>query len=233
MKYFHVSLPVLTALAAYLTVGAGEASATTRLISGSCDLAAERAATTSTVPLEVLRSISLVETGRSVSGEMQSWPWTINYDGKGYWFESSRQAIDFGDGLLAKGITNFDVGCFQVNLRWHPNAFESLADAFDPSENASYAASYLLELLNLHGEWPKAVSSYHSRAEAKGYAYLKKVQTALDLIREVEPLEGMAAEYEPESARNNYPLLFTASPPLGPSLFSSTFENRPLFELVR
>jgi hypothetical protein len=41
----------------------------------------------------------------------------------------------------AAGSQSIDVGCFQVNLYYHPTAFVSLAEGFDPAANARYAAA--------------------------------------------------------------------------------------------
>lgn len=44
---------------------------------------------------------------------------------------------------IGQGAGNLDIGCFQLNYRWHGAAFASLADMFDPDRNATYAADYL------------------------------------------------------------------------------------------
>jgi hypothetical protein len=46
----------------------------------------------------------------------------------------------------AAGITSLDVGCLQVNLAQHPDAFSTLAAAFDPVANADYGAAFLTSL---------------------------------------------------------------------------------------
>ena len=48
--------------------------------------------------------------------------------------------------LQRRGVRNIDVGCMQVNLRYHPKAFKSLGQAFDPRANAAYAAGFLRKL---------------------------------------------------------------------------------------
>ena len=52
-----------------------------------CSQAAAYAAQETGVPVSVLQAISLTETGRNRSGEMHPWPWTVNMEGKGVWFE--------------------------------------------------------------------------------------------------------------------------------------------------
>ncbi|MEY8882549.1 hypothetical protein [Donghicola sp. XS_ASV15] len=47
---------------------------------------------------------------------------------------------------MAGGTTSIDVGCMQVNYRWHGEGFSSLEDMFDPAANTAYAAEFLTRL---------------------------------------------------------------------------------------
>ena len=64
--------------------------------------------------------------------------------------------------MQAKGIRSIDVGCMQVNLMHHPNAFASLDQAFDPVSNTAFAARFLNELYRRTRSWPKSIAAYHS-----------------------------------------------------------------------
>ncbi|HCF18886.1 MAG TPA: hypothetical protein DEV96_12760, partial [Rhodospirillum rubrum] len=55
-----------------------------------------------------------------------------------------------------------DVGCMQVNLRYHGGAFDSLEEAIDPAANVAYAASFLRRLFDDTNDWAEAVTAYHS-----------------------------------------------------------------------
>ena len=63
----------------------------------------------------------------------------------------------------------------QVNLMYHPDAFTSLEDAFDPASNARYAARFLQQLYARTGTWPAAASGYHSLNAEFGGPYGRKV----------------------------------------------------------
>jgi hypothetical protein len=65
-----------------------------------------------------------------------------------------------------------------VNLHYHPNAFASLADAFDPAANAQYAAAYLNRLYKQTGYWPSAIALYHSADALEGQRYSGRVVDA-------------------------------------------------------
>lgn len=141
------------------TDAASGPSQTSRL----CIDAAHRAARESGVPVSVLLAITLTETGRSPSGTPEPWPWTVNMEGKGVWFTDRSRAQAYIDSHYKRGARSFDVGCFQINYRWHGEAFSSLEEMFDPFANARYAAHFLNELHLEFGDWSKAAGAYHSR----------------------------------------------------------------------
>ncbi len=70
-----------------------------------------------------------------------------------------------------------DVGCMQVDLYYHPHAFASLEEAFDPVANADYAARLLLELYRgeAGGSWDLAVGLYHSHTSLLAAEYRNRV----------------------------------------------------------
>ncbi|NOE35577.1 transglycosylase SLT domain-containing protein [Ruegeria sp. HKCCD7318] len=144
-----------------------------------CDQAAQRAALSEGVPLDVLRAISRVETGRTLAGHFSPWPWTINAEGQGYWFTTEDEAKAHVFKIFKAGARSFDVGCFQINYRWHGKDFRSIDAGFDPDENASYAARFLKALYTELGTWPAAAGAYHSRTESLAKAYTGRFQAVL------------------------------------------------------
>jgi soluble lytic murein transglycosylase-like protein len=86
-----------------------------------------------------------------------------------------------------------DVGCFQINLFYHPQAFASLAEAFDPVANARYAARFLQQLYARTGSWAKAVALYHSATPELGEPYAARVlETWQGDIAQVVPASMVA-----------------------------------------
>ena len=132
------------------------------------------------VPDRLLDSIAVVESGKRdpVSGAVYPWPWTINAEGIGHWYDSKAEAIAAVLALQARGVRSIDVGCMQVNLSFHPEAFASLDMAFDPMTNAAYGARFLQQLFNQTNAWPLAVAAYHSFTPDIGADYAKKVLAA-------------------------------------------------------
>ncbi len=177
----------------------------------ACDIAARRAAAETDVPLSVLRSITRTETGRARGGKLEPWPWTVNMEGKGHWFDSRDAARAFVHAELQRGARSFDVGCFQVNYRWHGDAFQSIEHMFDPTENALYAARFLSELYAENGDWSTAAGAYHSRTPQHARKYRARFdrihQTLHDLPETGPLLAPRRAQTSQTHAANNFPLL--------------------------
>ena len=88
--------------------------------------------------------------------------------GPGLLLRTKAQAVAAVRALQARGVRSIDVGCMQINLMHHPNAFQSLEDAFDPQKNATYAARFLNQLFDQTRDWSKAAGMYHSATPELG-----------------------------------------------------------------
>jgi hypothetical protein len=132
------------------------------------------------LPPGLLLAIGLVESGRwdPVAGRTDPWPWATNHAGEGHYFGSAQEAIAWVAAQQAAGIQSIDVGCFQVNLLYHPDAFATLAEAFEPTANARYAAAFLNRLHEQTGNWTSAVARYHSADPFEGQQYGSRVMAA-------------------------------------------------------
>jgi hypothetical protein len=194
-----------------------------------CDEAAARAASESGVPIDLLLAISRVETGRSGRGpDPEPWPWTINADGEGTWFDSREAAVAAATAHLSDGTGTFDIGCFQLNIRWHGAGFASINDMFDPLRNAEYAAGFLMELFRESGDWRQAVAAYHSRTPELAEKYLSRVRAVL----EGSGSGPLPAEDAPETLvahENLFPLLQTGGQGSAGSLVPRQATRGPLF----
>ena len=141
---------------------------------GAAIAAAERA---NDLPAGLLAAIARVESGRAApaSGAIRPWPWTVDAGGAGHFFATKAAAIAATQALEAEGATAIDVGCLQVDLAFHPTAFASLEEAFDPLANALYAAHFLRSLFAATGDWTTAAAAYHSQTQAIAAPYRQKV----------------------------------------------------------
>jgi hypothetical protein len=222
------SWPVL-ALLSLLALAAGPAGADAG--AEICERAIAGGAQRGGVPQDVLHAISLTETGRPAGGRLRPWPWAINREGKGYWFDSYEEALAFAKQSLAEGRTSFDVGCVQINYRWHGHAFPSIEDMFDPEWTATYAAQFLRTLYEERGDWAAAAGAYHSLTPELAQKYSARFRTLLAgpaaegltdaeaLVAAVSPrlLRGTRAERREAQRRAMAERIRLAGPPPPPA----------------
>jgi hypothetical protein len=145
-----------------------------------CRSAVAVAERSSGLPTQLLAAISRVESGRRdpTTGAVHPWPWSVNADGRGLYYDTKAEAVAAVRAMQANGVRSIDVGCGQINLMHHPDAFPSLEVAFDPQANAAYAAKFLKELFARTGDWDKAAGMYHSATPGLGDDYREKVLAA-------------------------------------------------------
>jgi hypothetical protein len=218
-----------------------------------CAKATNRVERDAGIPRQLLRAISKAESGRFHKGKqvVMAWPWTVMAEGRGRYLDSKAAAIAEVESLRARGVKNIDVGCMQVNLQYHPHAFASLDDAFDPLTNVTYAASFLKTLAAEQGSWAKAAAYYHSQNPARYRRYRAKIREIWTAEREkyLLALDKMRAEQAaalslaslmrieaplPAAVASPLPKLAAALPPPprpnGPVLLRGTATARPAWQ---
>lgn len=180
--------------------------------------AAERAAS---IPAQLLAAIARVESGRydPVGDRVAPWPWTINAEGTSRYFTTRDEAIAAVRALQGQGVNSIDIGCMQVNLLYHPTAFTSLEQGFDPVANAQYAARFLTQLRDQFGGWTEATARYHSGTPEHGVPYQAKVaavwpeeQRFAASYQRAPALAQSGRIIAPELARSGTPLAGVAAP---------------------
>lgn len=168
-------------LAALLCAGAPAAAKANpvEIVDGICAQEIARAEAHRGIPAGLLSSIALAESGRWRDAHTATiaWPWTVMAEGKGRFFQSRAKAEAALRELADRSVTNVDVGCMQVNMRYHGDAFASSGAALDPARNVAYAADFLLRLKRRHGTWVQAVGHYHSANRTYNRPYMLRVFT--------------------------------------------------------
>lgn len=151
----------------------------------ACDRAAAKAELEWHLPPGLLAAIGTVESGRVDAGDFhrRGWPWSINADGWSYFAANKTDAMSTVRTLQARGMRLIDVGCFQVDLFYHPTAFASLDQAFDPDANARAASRILSQARFGSTDWQQAVAAYHSASLLRGAWYLQQVMAAWPAAR--------------------------------------------------
>jgi soluble lytic murein transglycosylase-like protein len=124
----------------------------------ACEREMTRAARLNDIPLNVLYAVGLTETGHR--GQLS--PFDMNVDGRAVKSASLAEAMAKFEAEKASGAKFIDIGCMQINHRWHGSDFVSLSDMFDPAQNVRYAASFLKQLKQQEGTWTLAVARYNA-----------------------------------------------------------------------
>jgi len=137
----------------------------------SCKANIERTAKDLDVSGEVLKAIAQVESDYN--------PYAVNFEGKSFIFDNRSDALKFVKGKLAMGKKSIDVGCMQINLKYHPTAFEHLEDAFVADKNVAYGAKYLKKLYMQEHNYGKAIALYHASEKQYQKNYLCRIKAVL------------------------------------------------------
>ena len=135
------------------------------------------------LPNKLLTSISLVESGVIEGDSVNPWPWALNVNGKSKYFDNKKDTLSFLKESLQKS-RNIDVGCMQINYKFHGHNFKNLDHILNPEENVKYAAEFLKKLFKKHKSWNEAISRYHSSEPSRKKRYLKKVRDFWDKLRQ-------------------------------------------------
>ena len=138
-----------------IAVSSGNAHAEGSL---ACEREMTRAAAQHGVPLNVLYSVGLTETGSR--GGLS--PYDMNVDGQAVHSTSLAEAMARFAQAKGRGAKFIDIGCMQINHHFHSADFHSLSEMFDPARNVEYAANFLKSLKAQEGSWTLAVARYNA-----------------------------------------------------------------------
>ncbi len=153
------TLLLLAALAAFISESSSSSKAEGRLEANNlCEREMMRASAKYGVPLGMLYSVGLTETGRR--GSLQ--PYAMNVEGRAVFSATAGEAMQRFEEARRSGAKLIDLGCMQINHYFHSDKFSSLASMLNPRDNVEYAARFLKELKGRHESWTMAVARYHA-----------------------------------------------------------------------
>ncbi len=124
----------------------------------SCEAQVAAAAKRYDIPLAVFYSVGLLETG----GRDGLQPYTMNIEGRSAPNATLADALATFEAAHRRGASLIDIGCMQINYRWHGKNFASVTEMFDPAHNVDYAARFLRELKTREKTWTLAVARYNA-----------------------------------------------------------------------
>lgn len=185
--FFLVAVFALLSNAIYASEDTDVLPIKTQVSDGAlCTVAAKNAGMEYGVDYDLLQTISAVESGRwdNLQNRYIAWPWTVNANGRGYYYKTREEALAAIKNFQQKGITSIDVGCMQVNLKYHGDAFASVEEALDPENNVKYSAKFLRSLYSQNGNnWKNAAKKYHSGNPTAGEEYTKRLEQRFESFK--------------------------------------------------
>lgn len=127
--------------------------------SADCPTLISQAETRRNIPRGLLMAIAMTES--SLNGRPN--PFAMNIAGRSYFASSGQDMANVISANWQRGVTSIDVGCMQINLKYHGMKFGRLTDLLNSPTNVEYGASYLIALAVEAGSWKDAVMSYHNK----------------------------------------------------------------------
>jgi hypothetical protein len=129
------------------------------------------------LPPALLSSIAKVESGRPITSlaDIRPWPWTIVQMAPAS-LTARRPRLPGCDNRRPDILRRCRLHADRPVL-YHPHAFASMEEAFDPAANADYAARLLTSLYRgeAGGSWDVAVGLYHSHTSLLAALYRDRV----------------------------------------------------------
>lgn len=115
------------------------------------------------VPEQYFYGIALNESGKKLlSKEIRPWPWTLNVEGRAYFYPTRKACHLALVGFLNQGKKLIDIGLMQVNWHYHRDKLHNPWQALDPYFNLQIGAEILRHEYEKTHDWYQAVGRYHS-----------------------------------------------------------------------
>lgn len=150
--YKHLKLLI------YLTAFISSLQISLAMAGTACENQIIAAAKKHGIPVGILYSVGLTETGRE--GSLH--PNALNIEGKAIFADSAGHALDIFQKAKINNKKLIDLGCMQINHYYHHEEFNSVAEMLEPRKNVEYAAKFLSRLKKRHQTWTMAVARYHA-----------------------------------------------------------------------
>jgi hypothetical protein len=114
------------------------------------------------IPRGLLMAIAVTESGLNGSPN----PHAMNIAGRSYFARDLNDMASVISANWQRGIQSIDVGCMQINLKYHGDKFARMTDLLHSPTNVEYGASYLIHLATERGSWREGVMDYHNKNSA-------------------------------------------------------------------
>jgi len=142
------------------------------------------------VPHQIIYAVAKVESQRYIEQIKiaRPWPWTLNIEGKPYFYSTKMQAVMALEEYLRGGGRSVAVGIMQIYWRWHSEKLINPELALDPYYNIEIGTAYLKKKYRDSGyNWLAAIGKYHCEETSeenrvRALNYRKKVINVLERL---------------------------------------------------
>lgn len=120
------------------------------------------------LPPVLFYAVALQESSRNMErfGGRRPWPWTLNVEGEGHYYETKTEVWDALTEFLRRGKRSIDIGLLQVNWRYNKHILKDPYAVLEPHANIRAAAVILRYRYDESGDWWVAVGRYHSPGQS-------------------------------------------------------------------
>lgn len=138
------------------------------------------------IPVEILYSIALAESGKTIKGQFIPHPYAIavgkeasvgQLEHQGFYPNSKTEALLLLESLLTRGHRNIGIGMMQLNIKANPDIVDDYATLLDPEINLK-AALKVIKWCARHKTIDAILACYsHGKPDSeKGLAYAGTVR---------------------------------------------------------
>ncbi len=150
----------------------------------------QQVARLSQVPEQYFYAIALNESGKQlISLDFRPWPWTLNVEGKAYFYPTRQACYLALTDFLKVGKKLIDIGLMQVNWHYHQDKLINPWLALDPYFNLQVGARILRSEYDKTHDWYQAVGRYHSpglhpEQKQRAIHYANRVFKRIETLRQ-------------------------------------------------
>lgn len=140
------------------------------------------------VPYMLLYAVAIAESNNPEDPSFKPWPWTLNVNGHGMYFDTKKDAVVALTRELAKGTRNIDICAGQINYRYNHHLIPDINKALDLKPCLTAATEVLnrelrhCKMILRKSNWWCAVERYHSPGKSdaqreRATAYAARVKS--------------------------------------------------------
>jgi hypothetical protein len=118
----------------------------------------------SSIPVWVVKKTITHESKSFYQSEVQPWPWTLNINGVGHYYQTMKDAVIAAKNAHREGARRLGVGFGQVEWVYHSERFNgSFENALNPKQNVKVVCEILVEAWRSPkvNTWEDAIAYYH------------------------------------------------------------------------